>query len=163
MCAHAPCFIQPHHYYLVQEGQGANGTTALPPPDAVGDPNATPSTAINMSATNGKVALVATTVPLTGACPLGGNVVDLIGYGTANCSETANGLLRGSAARFSRLQRCSLMIASPHRHDKISRGLGPACIIFPAAVDNFLRLDARVLVERTVESASSCRGSPERN
>jgi len=55
------------------------------------------------------------------------------------------------------------MIASPHRHDKISRGLGPACIIFPAAVDNFLRLDARVLVERTVESASSCRGSPERN
>ena len=32
---------------------------------------------------------MATTVPLTGACPLGGNVVDLIGYGTANCSETA--------------------------------------------------------------------------
>lgn len=74
------CILAPGHYYLVQESQGAGGTTSLPAPDAVGT--------IAMSATNGKVALVATTTPLNGACPTGGNLVDLVGYGSANCSET---------------------------------------------------------------------------
>jgi len=66
-------------YYLVQEAQGAGGTTALPAPDATG--------AIAMSATAGKVALVNNATALVGACPSG--IVDIIGYGTANCSETA--------------------------------------------------------------------------
>ena len=40
-----------------------------------------------MSGTAGKVALVASTTALTGTCPSG--LVDLVGYGAANCSETA--------------------------------------------------------------------------
>jgi len=71
--------LQPGQYYLVQEAQGSGGTTPLPTPDAIG--------AIPMAATNGKVALVDTTTPLSGACPLG--TVDFVGFGTANCSETA--------------------------------------------------------------------------
>ncbi len=66
-------------YYLVQEAQGAGGTTNLPTPDATGT--------IAMSATNGKVALVNSVTALSGACP--GGTVDLVGYGTANCFETA--------------------------------------------------------------------------
>ncbi len=43
-----------------------------------------------MSAQNGKVALVASTTPLTGTCPVDASIVDLVGYGpTASCSETA--------------------------------------------------------------------------
>ncbi len=66
-------------YYLVQEYQGSGGTASLPTPDATGS--------INMSATNGKVALVNTTTALSVACPTGTNIVDLFGYGTANCYE----------------------------------------------------------------------------
>ena len=66
-------------YYLVQEAQGAGGTMALPTPDAIGT--------VAMGATNGKVALVNHSVPLTEACPSAAFVVDLIGYGTANCFE----------------------------------------------------------------------------
>src|SRR5215471_9386298 len=72
--------IAPGHYYLVQEAPGAGGTTDLPAPDATG--------VIAMSSTNAKVALVNTATPLTG-CPVIGTVVDLVGYGTANCFETA--------------------------------------------------------------------------
>ena len=42
-----------------------------------------------MSGTAGKVALVSTTVVLGGTCPLGGAVVDFVGYGSANCFEGA--------------------------------------------------------------------------
>jgi predicted extracellular nuclease len=51
----------------------------LPTPDAVGT--------IGMAASNGKVALVRSLVALAGACPTGGDLVDLVGYGEANCSE----------------------------------------------------------------------------
>jgi predicted extracellular nuclease len=71
--------IAPGQYYLVQEAQGAGGTTPLPTPDATGS--------IAMSANNGKVALVHTTTALTGSCPTGAAVVDLVGYGAANCFE----------------------------------------------------------------------------
>ncbi|MBV9959969.1 MAG: lamin tail domain-containing protein, partial [Acidobacteria bacterium] len=72
--------IQPGKYYLVQEAQGAGGTTPLPTPDATGT--------IAMSATAGKVALVNSTTALTGACPTGANIIDFIGFGgTANCFE----------------------------------------------------------------------------
>jgi uncharacterized protein len=72
--------IQPGRYYLVQQAAGAGGTTPLPTPDATGT--------INMSATAGKVALASVTTALTGTCPLGGNVVDFVGFGTtANCYE----------------------------------------------------------------------------
>ncbi|MDQ1558979.1 MAG: hypothetical protein QOD32_2039 [Pyrinomonadaceae bacterium] len=74
--------LQPGQYYLVAESFGANGVSPLPTPDTTGT--------IAMSATAAKVALVNTTVALSGACPTGAQIVDLVGYGaTANCSETA--------------------------------------------------------------------------
>ena len=71
--------LAPGQYYLVQEAAGAGGTTVLPTPDASGS--------IAMSATNGKVALANTATPLTGSCSTA--VVDLVGYGSANCFEGA--------------------------------------------------------------------------
>ena len=68
-------------YYLVQEAAGAGGGAMLPTPDAIGG--------VPMNATTGKVALVSTTTALTGTCPSAGGIVDLVGYGTANCSETS--------------------------------------------------------------------------
>jgi len=66
-------------YYLVQEAAGAGGTVNLPTPDAVG--------VIAMAASNGKVALVDNDIALAGSCPT--TVIDFVGFGTANCSETA--------------------------------------------------------------------------
>jgi hypothetical protein len=65
--------LQPGQYLLVQESQGAGGTTPLPTPDASGN--------IAMSATAGKIALVSATTALSGTCPTT-NVVDLVGDGT---------------------------------------------------------------------------------
>ncbi len=69
--------IAAHGYYLIQEAEGAGGTVSLPVPDATGQ--------IKMGGTNGKVALVNSTSPLSGANP--SSYVDLIGYGTANGYE----------------------------------------------------------------------------
>ena len=75
-------WIRPDRYYLIQEAAGAGGTTPLPRPHATG--------AIAMSATSAKVALVNNVTTLTGlGCPFAATVVDFVGYGTANCSETA--------------------------------------------------------------------------
>jgi predicted extracellular nuclease len=72
--------ISPGHYYLIQEAQGSGGTTNLPTPDAFGGSA--------MSATNGKVALVNSSGALSGTCPNGNGIVDLVGYGsTASCFE----------------------------------------------------------------------------
>ncbi|MCW5970705.1 MAG: lamin tail domain-containing protein [Blastocatellales bacterium] len=74
--------LQPGQYYLIQQAQGAGGSTALPTPDASGS--------TQMGATAGKVALVNDATQLTGTCPSGTNIVDFVGFGTtANCSETA--------------------------------------------------------------------------
>lgn len=55
---------------------------ALPTPDSLGG--------INLSATAGKVALVDSTVALSGACPISVNIIDFAGYGgAANCFEGA--------------------------------------------------------------------------
>ena len=53
----------------------------MPTPDAVGS--------ISMSATAGKVALVRTAGLLSGACPSGADLADLIGFGAASCAETS--------------------------------------------------------------------------
>jgi uncharacterized protein len=71
--------IAPGAYYLVKQADGAGGTQDLPAPDAAGS--------IAMAGGNGKVALVEGGAALSGACPA--NVVDLVGYGTANCFEGA--------------------------------------------------------------------------
>lgn len=69
--------VPPGGYVLVEQAGGTTGSP-LPTPDATGT--------VNMSATNGKVALVAGTAALSGSCPTAG-VIDFVGYGTANCFE----------------------------------------------------------------------------
>lgn len=71
--------LQPGQYYLIKEAAGAGGTVDLPAADATGS--------IGMGAGSGKVALVGNTTPLTGNCPVGGAIVDFVGYDGANCSE----------------------------------------------------------------------------
>jgi predicted extracellular nuclease len=76
--------LAPGQYYLVQgaAGNSCGGLpcgVALPTPDVPG--------AINLSGTNGKVALVNTVTPQTGACPTGPQIIDFVGYGSANCYE----------------------------------------------------------------------------
>ena len=80
--------IAPGQYLLVQEAQGAGGTTPLPTPDV------TDATPIAMSATAGKVALASTTASLGcngGSTPCSpaqlALIVDLVGYGGANFFE----------------------------------------------------------------------------
>ena len=75
--------IQPGRWYLVQEAQGAGGTTPLPTPDATGT--------IAMSATAAKVVLVThqTTLTCGTSCGAADGVYDLVGYGAANMFETA--------------------------------------------------------------------------
>jgi len=74
-------------YYLVQLAGGANGA-ALPTPDATGT--------VNMSGTAGKVALINTTAGLAcngGSTPCSpaqlAQIIDLVGWGTANFFEGA--------------------------------------------------------------------------
>ena len=69
-------------YYLIRMSIIGTTGVALPTPDAA------PATGseIAMSSANGKVALVNGITALTG-CPASG-IVDLLGYGTANCFET---------------------------------------------------------------------------
>ncbi|WP_353950229.1 ExeM/NucH family extracellular endonuclease [Knoellia sp. S7-12] len=75
--------IAPGANFLVQEAQGAGGTTALPTPDATGT--------IPMSGSSGKVALVSSASALTcGAeCDTAPGVVDFVGFGSANDFETS--------------------------------------------------------------------------
>jgi len=74
--------IPPHGFYLIQQAAGSGGTVNLPPYDDIGG--------ITMSATTGKVALVKSTTPLSGANPTSSLIVDKVGYGiNANGYETA--------------------------------------------------------------------------
>jgi predicted extracellular nuclease len=80
--------LAPGQYLLVQEAQGAGGTTPLPTPDV------TDTTPINMSGTGGKVALVNTTTSLGcngGSTPCStaqlAQIIDLVGWGSANFFE----------------------------------------------------------------------------
>ncbi|MEA2760855.1 MAG: trimeric autotransporter adhesin [Gemmatimonadaceae bacterium] len=91
--------VQPGKYYLVQESQGTGGTTGLPTPDASGT--------IAMSATAGKVSLVATTSALSGLCPTG--VVDQVSFGTtaSNCGAKTTATLTNSTAALRGEQGCT--------------------------------------------------------
>jgi hypothetical protein len=85
----AGTIMQPGHYFLIQESQGAGGTTSNPAPDLTGG--------ILVGSTAGKIALVASSAVLNGGtagnCPVDPLIVDFIGYGisptTATCSETS--------------------------------------------------------------------------
>lgn len=74
--------LAPGQYYLVQESQGAGGTTPLPTPDATGT--------IAMAAGSGHIALVTNNTNLPSGCPNAlPQLMDLVGYGTAACFEGA--------------------------------------------------------------------------
>jgi uncharacterized protein len=78
--------LAPGHYYLIQQGQGANtAATALPTPDALAS--------IAMGAAGGKVALLNATTALSGAAPSGGSLMDLVSFGS-----TATGAEGGTPA-----------------------------------------------------------------
>jgi predicted extracellular nuclease len=68
-------------YYLVQQAQGNGGTVDLPTPDATGT--------IPMAGSAGKVALCTTATTLSGAAPTSAAILDFVGFGGANFSETA--------------------------------------------------------------------------
>ncbi|KAF0813030.1 hypothetical protein IGB42_02426 [Andreprevotia sp. IGB-42] len=76
--------LQPGQYYLVQQAAGANtAAAALPTPDAIGT--------LALSGTTGKVALVngANALACGASCASDLSVLDFVGFGTANDSETA--------------------------------------------------------------------------
>jgi DNA/RNA endonuclease G (NUC1) len=71
--------IGPGEYYLVALAGGATGSP-LPPANTTGP--------INMSGTSGKIAIVDSFDALLGDCPLSNpHLLDLVGYGAANCGE----------------------------------------------------------------------------
>jgi predicted extracellular nuclease len=69
--------------YLLVKLQGGTNGVELPAPDL------TPSPSFNMGATGGKVALVKSAVGRTGMAPQNSDLVDFIGWGSANAAETA--------------------------------------------------------------------------
>ena len=71
--------IGARQYYLVKQASGGGGTAELPTPNATGT--------INLSAASGKVALAKVTTAVSGSTD--NNVVDFVGYGSANNSETS--------------------------------------------------------------------------
>ena len=72
--------IAPGEYYLVTLGSGGSDGDALPPANISGR--------INMSGTNGKIALVNSFDGLVGNCPTSDpRVMDFVGYGSADCRE----------------------------------------------------------------------------
>ncbi|WP_316795655.1 lamin tail domain-containing protein [Pedobacter agri] len=71
--------IAPKSFYLIQQAAGAGGTTNLPTPDRIGT--------INMSGAAGKVLLSNVATAQTGATPTGTQIVDFVGFGTANGFE----------------------------------------------------------------------------
>ncbi len=74
--------IGPGEYYLIALASGGAIGADLPPANVSGS--------INMSGTTGKVALVSTGTPVDGPCSAtlaDADIVDLVGYGSANCNE----------------------------------------------------------------------------
>jgi endonuclease G, mitochondrial len=71
--------IGAHQYYLIQEASGGGGTVNLPTANVIGT--------INLSATSGKVALAKVTTSVSGSTD--SNVIDFVGYGSANNAETS--------------------------------------------------------------------------
>ena len=126
--------IGPGQYYLVQQAAGAGGTVDLPPADATG--------AVAMGSTAGKVVLRSTAGALTGTCPTGTTIVDLVGYGSANCfegtaatfaTENPTGALRKRGGCFdSNDNRSDFSITAPNPRNSASPAR--SCDYTPAAI-----------------------------
>lgn len=87
----AGTILRPGDTYLIAESFSPNGVSPLPTPNTTGT--------IAMSSTAAKIALVNSTVALSGACPTGNaTIVDFVSYGaTANCAEDPTGTTSGSS------------------------------------------------------------------
>lgn len=81
----AGTIIPANSYFLIQQASsGTGGTDYLPAPDII----PTPESIFSMNSTTAKVALVNSTIALSGANPAGtSTVIDLVGYGTATGYE----------------------------------------------------------------------------
>lgn len=73
--------IAPYGFYLVKQAAGTGGIAELPAPDDTGT--------LNLSGTEGKVALVRSGTVLTGTDVSSPDIVDLVGFGAANAYEGA--------------------------------------------------------------------------
>ena len=71
--------LQPGQYFLIQQAQGAGGTTPLPTPDLIAE------TPIAMAGTNFKIVLANTTEAVSGCTDA--TILDLVGFGSASCAE----------------------------------------------------------------------------
>jgi uncharacterized protein len=76
--------VAPSGYFLIKMS-ATSGTSAAVPFDFETSPT------ISMALGGGKLILSSATAMLSGGCPSGGSIVDLVGYGTANCFEGAVG------------------------------------------------------------------------
>lgn len=95
--------LQPGQYFLYKLVSGGANGVALPTEDASNG-------VINMSGSNGKLALVNNNTTITSgiSCPSGSSIVDFVGFGTANCFEGAAAAPAGSntLAMFRALNGC---------------------------------------------------------
>jgi predicted extracellular nuclease len=73
--------LLPGEYFLVKEAFSANGMSALPGSDTTGT--------IDMNPAGGKALLLSTTGMVSGVCVAGGAIIDFVGWGNADCSETS--------------------------------------------------------------------------
>lgn len=84
--------LPPGQYYLLQLASGGANGVLLPPANAT-------NTSINISGSNGKVALLTNQTVLSGANPLGNTAIaDFVGYGTAGAFKGTGTAPAGSAA-----------------------------------------------------------------
>lgn len=118
--------LAPGKFYLIQESSGGANGSPLPTPDATGT--------IAMAAGAGKVALVSTTVALSGSCPSGAAIIDFVGYGsTANCFE-GSGPAPAPSATASDLRRSNGCIdAASNANDFVTGSPTPRNTTTPAS------------------------------
>ena len=94
--------IPPGGYWLVQLGTSGANPNALPTADQ--------SASFNIAQASGKVALVAGTTVLSGACPgstPSNTLIDILGYGTSNCAEgTPTAIASATTAVHRRIAGC---------------------------------------------------------
>lgn len=92
--------LAPGQYFLIRLAGGTTNGIPLPIADAS-------AAAINLSAADGKVALVIGTDLLGGnGCPLGATIADFVGYGSANCAESAAVGSLGASRSARRVNNC---------------------------------------------------------
>ncbi len=82
--------VNPGGFFLIATGTAVDGGNPLPAADL--------TATLNLSAAAGKVALVDGVTALSGACPSGAPVIDLVGYGATNCAANAPSYTSSQAA-----------------------------------------------------------------